>query len=155
MKRRISWCTTLLVPLLGIFIAGCAEGVIPQGTITTIEQARSVWAARGSLNYTFTIELQCFCTAEMSGPFLVNVESGAVTVTREGSIVGPEWLSNVPTSAEALFAFVESRQNQKDFRATFDQTYGLPVDVWSDPIPGAADDELGIIVSGILVSTEP
>jgi hypothetical protein len=29
---------------------------------------------------------------------------------------------------------------------TYDQATGLPLSVWSDPIPEAADDELGIEV---------
>mgnify|MGYP003335256167 FL=1 len=153
--RRGASTKILIFALSIVCLAGCSKVAEPSGKIETIEQARSAWAARGSLQYTFTVELQCFCTAEMRGPFLVNVENGAATVTREGSIVEPGWLSNVPTSADALFAFAASRRGQKDFRATFDQTYGLPVEVWSDPIPEAADDELGIIVSGISVSTQP
>ena len=76
-------------------------------------------------------------------------------VTREGQTVSPEWLTNVPTTAEELFTFVEERQNQKDFRAEFDQATGLPTKVWSDPIPEAVDDELGIIVSRIVIEEAP
>jgi hypothetical protein len=72
----------------------------------------------------------------------------AVTRTSDGSEVDPLILELLPLSAEELFAFVEERQAQASFRVTYDQAIGLPLSVWSDPIPEAADDELGVLVSG-------
>jgi hypothetical protein len=82
------------------------------------------------------------------GPFTVRVRDGvsAVTRTSDGSEVDPLILELLPLSAEELFAFVEERQEQASFRVTYDQATGLPLSVWSDPIPEAADDELGIEV---------
>ena len=82
------------------------------------------------------------------GPFTVRVRDGvsAVTRTSDGSEVDPLVLELLPLSAEELFAFVEERQAQASFRVTYDQATGLPLNVWSDPIPEAADDELGIEV---------
>jgi hypothetical protein len=87
---------------------------------------------------------------EYAGPFAVRVRSGASTVTysSDGSAVDPDVLKQLPVSAEELFQFAEDRQDQASFRVEFDQATGLPLSVWSDPIPEAADDELGVLVSG-------
>ncbi len=118
------------------------------GEIDTLDEARAVWATSGISNYRYTISRQCFCMEEYIGPFTVQVQNGLPTATRlsDGSEVAPIILELLPLSAEELFAFVEERQAQASFRVTYDQATGLPLSVWSDPIPQAADDELGIEV---------
>ncbi|MFM9165496.1 MAG: DUF6174 domain-containing protein, partial [Candidatus Limnocylindrus sp.] len=51
-----------------------------------------------------------------------------------------------------LFQFAEERQDQASFRITYDQATGLPLSIWSDPIPEAADDELGVQVSDLTLA---
>ncbi len=118
------------------------------GEIDTLDEARIVWETSGISNYRYTISRQCFCMEEYIGPFTVQVQNGVSTATRtsDGSEVDPLILEQLPLSAEELFAFVEERQEQASFRVTYDQATGLPLSVWSDPIPQAADDELGIEV---------
>ena len=84
------------------------------------------------------------------GPFAVRVRDGVSVVTRvsDGNEVDPLILDQLPISAEELFQFAEERQDQDSFRITYDQATGLPLSIWSDPIPEAADDELGVLVSG-------
>ena len=119
------------------------------GEVDSLDEARLAWANAGIPSYDFTISRQCFCMESYIGPFTVQVRDGLSTVTRrsDGSEVDPLILDQLPLSAEELFAFVEERQEQASFRATYDQATGLPLTVWSDPIPEAADDELGIEVS--------
>ena len=118
------------------------------GEIDTLDEARAAWASSGISSYRYTITRQCFCVETYIGPFTVRVRNGVSTVTRtsDGSEVDPLILELLPLSAEELFAFVEERQAQASFRVTYDQAIGLPLSVWSDPIPEAADDELGIEV---------
>jgi hypothetical protein len=120
----------------------------PTGEINSLVEARAAWVRSGAANYDFVISRQCFCMLEYVGPFTVRVRDGvsAVTRTSDGSEVDPLILELLPLSAEELFAFVEERQAQASFRVTYDQAIGLPLSVWSDPIPEAADDELGIEV---------
>ena len=121
----------------------------PSGEIDALDEARAVWAASGISDYDFTITRQCFCLETWIGPFAVRVRDGVSTVTRlsDGSEVEPMILEQLPLSAEELFQFAEERQEQASFRVTYDQATGLPLSVWSDPIPEAADDELGVLVS--------
>ena len=120
----------------------------PSGEIDSLDNARAAWAASGISNYDFTITRQCFCLETWIGPFAVRVRDGVSVVTRvsDGSEVEPMILEQLPLSAEELFAFAEERQEQASFRVTYDQATGLPLSIWSDPIPEAADDELGIEV---------
>jgi len=120
----------------------------PAGEINSLVEARAAWVRSGATNYDFVISRQCFCMLEYVGPFTVRVRNGVSTVTysSDGSAVGAEALRQLPVNAEGLFAFVEERQEQASFRVTYDQPTGLPLSVWSDPIPEAADDELGIEV---------
>ena len=126
----------------------------PIGEIDALDEARAVWAASGIGDYDFTITRQCFCLETWIGPFAVRVRDGVSTVTRlsDGSEVEPMILEQLPLSAEELFQFAEERQEQASFRVTYDQATGLPLSVWSDPIPEAADDELGVEVSGFIAT---
>ena len=155
MKRiRLNW---IAIALLSLTLAACASplasvtpSATPVGEIDALEEARAAWASSGINNYDFTITRQCFCVVEYVGPFTVRVRSGVSTVTysSDGSAVDPDVLRQLPVSAEELFQFAEERQAQASFRVEFDQATGLPLSVWSDPIPEAADDELGVLVSG-------
>ena len=154
MKRiRLNW---IAIALLSLTLAACASplasvipSTTPAGEIDALDEARAAWASSGINNYDFTITRQCFCMEEYAGPFTVRVRDGVSTVTRrsDGSEVDPLVLNLLPLSAEELFRFAEERQDQASFRVTYDQTTGLPLSVWSDPIPEAADDELGVLVS--------
>ena len=155
MKRiRLNW---IAIALLSLTLAACASplasvipSTTPAGEIDALDEARAAWASSGINNYDFTITRQCFCIEEYAGPFAVRVRDGVSTVTRssDGNEVDPLILNLLPLSAEELFRFAEERQDQASFRVTYDQTTGLPLSVWSDPIPEAADDELGVLVSG-------
>ena len=155
MKRiRLNW---IAIALLSLTLAACASplasvtpSTTPAGEIDALDEARAAWASSGAANYDFVISRQCFCVVGYVGPFTVRVRSGASTVTysSDGSAVDPDVLRQLPVNAEELFQFVEDRQDQASFRVEFDQATGLPLSVWSDPIPEAADDELGVLVSG-------
>ena len=159
MKRiRLNW---IAIALLSLTLAACASplasvtpSTTPAGEIDSLEEARAAWSSSGINNYDFTITRQCFCIEEYAGPFTVRVRDGISAVTRssDGSEVDPLILNLLPLSAEELFQFAEERQDQASFRVTYDQATGLPLSVWSDPIPQAADDELGIEVRDFTVT---
>ena len=153
-RKRLNW---IAIALLSLTLAACASplasvtpSTTPAGEIDALDEARAAWASSGAANYDFVISRQCFCVVGYVGPFTVRVRSGASTVTysSDGSAVDPDVLRQLPVNAEELFQFAEDRQDQASFRVGFDQATGLPLSVWSDPIPEAADDELGVLVSG-------
>ena len=156
-RTRLNW---FAMALLTLTIAACTSPMTsatpratPVGEIDSLDEARAAWASSGIANYDFTISRQCFCTEEYIGPFAVQVRNGVSVATRlsDGSAVDPLVLNLLPLSAEELFQFTEERQEQASFRVTYDQATGLPLSVWSDPIPAAADDELGVEVGDLSV----
>jgi hypothetical protein len=132
--------------LLALALLGC-NAAAPGD----LDAARRAWAATDSADYEFTIVKECFCTPEMSGPFVISVRGDERSITREGVPVEDRWLVGLPADAEMLFAFVAERVSQQGFRATYDQTSGFVLSVWSDPIPEAVDDELGLRISNLVI----
>ena len=143
---------TLLVPLLValLVVTGCGP-TLPATPPTSLAAARAAWETRGAVDYDFTIRRDCYCLDEYVGPFSVVVRDGWATATRDGAAVDPSLLEGLPLTAESLFAFADERETQAAFRATFDPTSGFLLSVWSDPIPEAADDELGLTISDLII----
>lgn len=142
--------TFVLLLAATLFAVACGP-TLPTEPPTTITAARAVWKARGASDYDFSIRRDCYCMDEYVGPFTVSVRDGDVTATRSGAPVDPALLEGLPLTAEALFAFAEEREAQVAFRAAFDPSSGFLLSVWSDPIPMAADDELGLTISDFMI----
>ena len=141
--------SVLLFALLALS-AGCTA--TPSRPPETVDEARAAWEARGGDRYTFVIRRDCYCLEEYAGPFAVTVRDGQTTVTRNGAPAEANLVDGLPTNAEALFAFVAARQAHEGFRVRFDPISGFVLSVWSDPIPAAADDELGLTISDVVIN---
>lgn len=112
-----------------------------------LADAESRWVATGATSYRFTLVRSCYCLDEWIGPFDVTVVDGIASVTRLGLAVDPTIAAELPLTAELLFAHLRAHLDDADYRATFDTATGFPLSFWSDPIPEAADDELGLDTS--------
>lgn len=125
------------------------------GAAAELDRAQARWSqAAGGVApsvYRYTVTPDCFCTPEWSEPFQVEVRGDLVTVTRDGVVVPDEIAALLPTDAAAIYRFAAERIAQAGFRAIYDERTGLPLSIWSDPIPGAADDELGLTISEIVI----
>lgn len=119
----------------------------PEAAELTDAEAR--WAATGATSYRFTLVRSCYCLDEWTGPFDVTVVDGVPSVTRLGVAVDPMIAAELPLTAELLFAHLRAHLDDADYRATFDAATGFPLSFWSDPIPEAADDELGLDTSNL------
>ena len=140
----------LCLVLLALMALGCASAA-PVTPPTDLTSAQALWAARDVQEYRFTIRRDCFCLDDAIGPFDVTVSAGISTVTRAGAAVDPALLEGLPVNAQALFAFAAERVSQEGFRARYDETTGFLLSVWSDPLPQAADDELGLTLSDLVI----
>ena len=142
---------TLAFLVATALLAVACGPTLPAEPPTTLTAARAAWEARGASDYDFSIRRDCYCMDEYVGPFTVSVRDGDVTATRSGTPVDPALLEGLPLTAEALFAFAEARETQAAFRVAFDPSSGFLLSVWSDPIPMAADDELGLTISDLMI----
>lgn len=157
-KRSIDRRSVLIATLLGLTLtmAACAEPAVDAGAGTSpaapLDRNRELWAASAPSDYRYTVERQCFCGQEFTGPFTVTVEDGAiVTVTRRGKeiAVDDEWLLEIPVGIEGLFGHIEKAQAEADeVHVTYDEQLGYPRSIAIDWYANAIDDEMTIVVSG-------
>jgi hypothetical protein len=147
--------TTLIARLLLVtfLIIGCAPTTSPlTGDRAGLEAAVARWGDLGASRYQFSLQIDCYCLEEYRGPFLVEVDGETVAISRAGVAVSEEVRAALPLPVEALFARVRARLDDVSLRLVFDQTTGLPIEFYSDPIPAAADDEWGFHLDAIVIS---
>ena len=113
------------------------------------------WRAANVRAYTFTYERQCFCTAEVRGPFVVTVENGAVASVRR--LAGGMTPDGTPAPGaedrrpenrlrvEDFFALLDGAfaENAAEVRVAYDRRLGFPTSVWIDRDRQMADEEVG------------
>ena len=113
--------------------------------------ARADWDACGLESYTFVLQYQCFCPAEMTGPATITVEAGAVvsaTYVGNGEPVDESFtIRDVP----ALFGLVGDAIGRPadQITVTWDATCGYPTAAYFDYEIDADDEELGFTVTAL------
>ncbi len=120
-------------------------------TITDAADARALWEARGPREYSFELEIGCFCVDQRA--VIVYVQDRVVRAVRyadDRTLVGPQSSMAFPT-LEGLFELIEqARANGAFFvRAEFDARYGYPRALTIDRWEGVADDEVHYGVSRV------
>lgn len=146
--------TTLIARLLlvALLLVGCTPTTsLLTGDRAGLEAAVARWESLGASRYQFSLQIDCYCLEEYRGPFLVEVDGETVAISRAGVAVSDEVRAALPLPVEALFARVRARLDDVSLRLVFDQTTGLPIEFYSDPIPAAADDEWGFHLDAIVI----
>lgn len=109
-----------------------------------LSDARKRWAANGPAAYSIDIFRSCECTAEMSGPVVVNVQNGSVQsrAYRAGGVVPPNMAPLFP-GVEGLFDLIANAAKQKPHRleVRYDRDLGYPAWITIDYDRAVADDE--------------
>lgn len=136
--------------VLGSFalLAACSEPTAITGEEMELELARRKWDAQQVDDYRMQVRL---VGAWFGGAAVIHVRNGVpVSVEPVGnqSGAGTSELWSHYDTVEELFAIVKRAVDEDAHRldATFSARYGLPVDVFVDPIENAVDDEHGFIV---------
>ena len=143
-----------LVGALVLLAAACDSPTAP-GDQGELSLSRTRWADHGSLSYSFEINRGCFCL--MAGRRIrVTVSAGAVTAAQyldSGGTVEPAFIAYLPTVPD-LFDLVEDAiTRQADvLSVSYDPYYGHPTRIQIDYSANAADDEITLTVSGLLLS---
>lgn len=134
--------------------AGCADATAP-GEQGQLDAARARWRAQGSESYTVEINRGCFCV--LGGRRMtVTVVNGAVVEADyldSGGPVESALLTYIPTIPD-LFDLIQDALTRQpaSFLAMYDPTYGYPTRIEIDYSASAADDELAITATGLVVS---
>lgn len=127
---------------------GCSNPLGPEQS--ELDQARERWELVGSQFYGFRFQRGCFCPPEIVRPVRIEVRDGLVI-----SAVDPDTnepidppLNGFPT-IEDLFDEIQDAIDQDAARidATYDESFGYPVQVFIDWIQNAIDDEMSFQLS--------
>lgn len=174
-RRRCRLSGSVLAATLSLGLVACGEGDIDTGgaAVTTtvvadapdrvsdqtepavadssaFDEAENLFASTVGGNYVVTFEFVSQATAE-AGPIVVEVNDGrAVDVTYPDAMTG-QVLPQIPMLTVNDF-FLRAQSVLADgglIEVEFDEFYGHPLTMTLDPIPGAIDDELSIVVQSV------
>lgn len=127
--------------LFAVSLTACSNLLSPSAELS---DARKRWADRGPAAYSIDIFRSCECTAEMSGPVVVNVQNGTVQsrAYRAGGIVPPNMAPLFP-GVEGLFDLIADAAQRKPHRleVRYDRDLGYPAWITIDYDRAVADDE--------------
>ncbi|HKY55371.1 MAG TPA: DUF6174 domain-containing protein [Anaerolineales bacterium] len=144
----------LLIAVFALALVACASGnVSANQNQSELSQNQQKWQDANIKHYRFNVFLSCFCAFNEDMPLIIEV--------KDGQVVSMEYASGkeIDAANREYFARFETldrifEQLQKDVGgeadevvATYDATYGFPVDVKIDYIKEAVDDELYFTVS--------
>ena len=113
-------------------------------------EALARWDAAGIRDYSFDVDVICFCT--ISGRFHVVVKDGtpAEVTMEDGNAVDIEHFDFFEFTIPGVFALIEEWNggaSPDDVVAAFDPELGYPVDIRIDAISEAVDDEVTVVIS--------
>lgn len=149
------WRSVMVAPVLTLTltlaVAGC--GILdPDGGVRgELEENRDLWESTRPAAYDMVVERLCFCTDQARGPVRVTVQGTTATervYTGSGEPVSSDLASLFPTVI-GLFDVIEDAidRDAHELRVTYDQSTGIPVDIWIDYDEHIADEEQGYSVT--------
>jgi hypothetical protein len=140
--------TGALTALLASGAISCSNPLGPEQS--ELDHARVRWESRLPVLYEFRFQRGCFCPPEIVRPVRITVSNGVVI-----SAVDPDTnepvdppLNGFPT-IDDLFDEIQDAIDRDAARidATYDESFGYPVQVFVDWILNAIDDEMSFQVS--------
>jgi hypothetical protein len=132
--------------LLFFAFPACDDDVATPTTPTALEKARAQWQRSGFDSYEITQQRNCFC--------MLGGQPVRLLVFRDSLVSGMNLADSTALSAEQLswymsidqlFDFLGTIDQAKvaRFEASYDSTFGFPVQFWIDYDTQIADEEIG------------
>ncbi len=116
-----------------------------------LTNATTTWESQSVDNYSYELQVSCFCFPDMTRAVNIVVAGGvveSVTYIDDGTAADPDLFASYST-VEKLFERLEGAQSQNpaSFDVTFDAQYGVPQSVSIDIDERMADEEINFTVS--------
>jgi hypothetical protein len=136
--------------VLGLVVA-CRDATGPDER--EFQSARALWQSHAVANYDYTLRRECFCPMEVTQPMRVQVRGGAVTSATSVATGAAIDVQHVKT-VDQIFSEIEGTlSNGKVLGASYDATFGFPVEARLDRIVNAIDDEGNYFISDFQVKS--
>lgn len=118
-----------------------------------LDRAEALWeSTNGNTNYRMDQQLSCFCGWPLGARLSVvnKTISAAVTLDSLRPMTAGE-IAQFKTVPQ-IFAYIRQALALKgaSVNVTYDPTNGYPVEMYVDPYPQGADDELGLKITGLV-----
>jgi hypothetical protein len=129
-----------------LFTCGCANPLSDLKQL--LKENEEKWTEQSQLfsrNYTYTLQIGCFCPNDITSPvnvIVLNGETYSVVYQSDGQTVTNSVLDAVNT-IEDLFKIIRNAINEKVDKLTveYDPILGYPKTISIDPIETAVDEE--------------
>lgn len=131
--------------LCALLAAACSSPTEPGDQRELLERNRARWSRAGVVDYRYTVSRLCECSAESTGPVVVEVRQGEIEERRytTGATVDPQFAELFRT-VPGFFDLIEEALDQEaaGLSVSYDRRYGHPVSIQIDWVAGIADDEV-------------
>ena len=104
------------------------------------------------VNYEFTLQINCFCPVERTGPHVIKVIDGKITsvnnlpydITKTGALM----------TIDELFDYLKKSHERNPYveKIDYDSTLGYPYHVFFDFVKEMADEEIGFEITQFKVN---
>lgn len=151
-KSKFKTIATLMVFLLILNACTTQEGIEPSEEETLLDLSESIWQNQNIQNYTFTLQITCFCAQEYTQPKRVVVENNRV-VSVEGEAI-EELNDSSFRTIDGFFDYIREtlNQNPESETITYDSDMGFPTYIYFDISSMIADEEIGYTISDLVLS---
>lgn len=133
-------------------LLGCGGGDAPllSKSQSDLTRSQAQWKSANIRSYRYTLRRSCFCSPDTLAAVVIEVRNGAAfsVKTSSGASADAASVADMDTIDE-IFAKLQSVLNTPKgaVNASYNALYGYPATANIDPIPDAADDELGLEIS--------
>ena len=126
----------------------CSSALGPEQS--ELDRARGRWESVGSESYGFRFQRGCFCPPEIVRPVRIEVRDGVVISavdpdTNEPVDPPPDGFPTIDDLFDEIQDAIDRGAHTVD--ATYDESFGYPVQVFIDWIRNAIDDEMSFQLS--------
>lgn len=138
--------------LAALLVAASACAKSPTGLADDeLRSAHQRWASANVRDYSYHLNLSCFCALEPGGYDIV-VRAGAFVsakVTLTGAAADTSWIRSYITIDRAFTRMNEYiAQKPSSFSASYDGQLGYPLTMSVDPVRNAVDEEMSFTITG-------
>jgi hypothetical protein len=134
---------------LVIVLTACSAG-----SPNEFESNLQKWEKADISHYRYELFIGCFCIFTENMPLVIEVKDDEVVsmAFKNGAEINPDFseLFGRFATIDLIFAELEAGLGgeAEKVEVKYDETHGFPADIWFDYLLEAADDELGLTISG-------